>query len=271
MPVESQYIPFRSSNLHYKRFGHGPEWLFCFHGYGEDNSSFLMLEELLGDRFTTIAIDFPFHGQTNWQEGLLFDPADLVSLINRIKPAASPMHILGYSMGGRVALQLVTMIPEQITKLVLVAPDGLHKNKWQWLATHTITGNWLFGYIMKNPFLMTGVLDIAGKFRLYNQSLLKFVHYYLDDAEQRNILYRRWTTMRKFRPGLGLLKKQIIHNQIPTKLIFGKYDRVILTKHGHNFSKQSEEYIKVIEIEAGHQLLREKYAPLIAKHLLKVK
>ena len=269
MPAESHNILFRSSNLHYKRFGHGEEWLFCFHGYGEESSSFLMFEPLLGNRFTIIAIDFPFHGQTNWKEGLLFDPVDLISLINRIKPANESMHMLGYSMGGRVALQLATMIPKQIVRLVLVAPDGLHKNKWQWMATRTIAGNRLFGYIMKYPFLMRVVLNLAATFKFYNQSILKFVHYYLDDAEQRNILYRRWTTMRKFRPGMGLLKKQIIQNKIPSDLVFGKFDRVILTRHGHRFSQQAEDYIKVIEIEAGHQLLREKYALMIANLLLK--
>ena len=111
-------------------------------------------------------------------------------------------------------------------------------------------------------------MDLGGKLGLYNKSLIKFVHYYLDDAEQRMILYRRWTTMRKFRPDKGLLKSTIVKNKIPLSIVFGRYDRVILSKHGNSFSKNAEEYIRVIVLEAGHQLLKEKHVPLIAQLLL---
>ena len=268
MARESHNISFRSSTIHYIRMGHGPEWLFCFHGYGEDATSFEILEETLGNRFTLIAVDFPFHGKTDWQEGLLFEPAHLIAIINLIKPEQQKMYLLGYSMGGRVALQLLQLIPEQISTLVLIAPDGLHKNKWQWLATKTKLGKNLFAYTMHNPFWMMRLMDLGGKLGLYNKSLIKFVHYYLDDAEQRMILYRRWTTMRKFRPDKDLLKSIILKNKIPLSIVFGRYDRVILSKHGNSFSKNAEEYIKVIVLEAGHQLLKEKHVPLIAQLLL---
>jgi len=163
--------------------------------------------------------------------------------------------------------QLLQLIPAQVRQIVLVAPDGLHKNKWQWLATRTTVGNRLFAFSMKHPFLMNSLLDVLSKLRLYNNSLLKFIHYYLDDREQRMILYRRWTTMRRFRPNLSLLKNIIQTKAIPVKMLFGKFDRVILAKHGKQFSRNAEN-IQVIEIEAGHQLLREKHAMLIAEMLV---
>ena len=265
--METHFIPYRNSTIHYTRMGKGVEWLFCFHGYGENGRSFEILEALLGEDYTLIALDFPFHGETDWQEGLLFDTSDLISIINLIKPAHKPISLLGYSMGGRVALQLVETIPGQIKKMVLVAPDGLHRNKWQWLSTKTKLGNGLFAYTMRKPGWMMGLLNIAVTLGVFNKSLLKFVHYYLDDLDQRSILYRRWTTMRKFRPHLALLKTIIVKNKIPVHILFGRYDRVIVSKHGFAFSKNAEAYIKVKEIEAGHLLLREKYAPLIAERL----
>jgi len=266
--LETHFIPYRNSTIHYNRLGNGAEWLFCFHGYGEDGRSFEIFEALLGEEYTMIALDFPFHGETNWQEGLLFDTTELIEIINLIKPMDQPMSLLGYSMGGRVALQLLQTIPRQIKKIVLVAPDGLHKNKWQWLSTETKLGNRLFAYFMRKPGGMMGLLNITVKLRFFNKNLLKFIHYYLDDAGQRAILYRRWTTMRKFRPNLALLKNSIVQNKIPLHILFGRYDRVIVSKHGFAFSKNAEAYIKVKEIEAGHLLLREKYAPLIAGLLM---
>jgi len=265
--LETHSIPYRNSVIHYYRFGNGPQWLFCFHGYGEDGSSYKIIESLSGKDYTLIALDFPFHGKTDWQEGLLFDIHDLLNIINLIKPANQPMSLLGYSMGGRVALQLAQTIPGQINKMVLVAPDGLHKNKWQWLSTETQLGNWFFGYFMRNPRLMMELLNITVRLGFFNKNLLKFVHFYLDDAEQRSALYRRWTTMRKFRPQLSLLKNTILKNKIPVHMLFGRYDRVIVSKYGFAFSKHAEAYIKVEEIETGHLLLREKYAPLIAERL----
>jgi hypothetical protein len=50
-------------------------------------------------------------------------------------------------------------------------------------------------------------------------------------------------------------------------MLFGKFDRVILAKNGWQFSKQSGGYITVTEIDAGHQLLREKHVPLITSFL----
>lgn len=268
MLPESHYLVFRSSKIHYTRSGLGSEWLFCFHGYGEDAHSFSMFNQLLGNRYTLIAIDFPFHGKTDWQEGLILEPTDLISIINQIKPENQPMNLMGYSMGGRVALQLLQQIPEQIIQLLLVAPDGLHNNKWQWLSTRTLIGTRLFAYSMKNPGWLLKIVDLADKTGLYNKSLTKFVHYYLDTEAQREILYRRWTTMRKFRPIKGLLKKNIVAYKVSVNLVFGKYDQVILTKHGRQFSYQSEKYIRVTEIEAGHQLMKEKYAPLMSSLLV---
>lgn len=268
MAAESHIINWRSSTVHYRRYGHGAEWLFCFHGYGEEGSSFEMMEEFLADRFSIIAIDMPFHGQTNWQEGLLFPATDLIGIINRIKPAGEPFSLLGYSMGGRVALRLLQGIPGQIKKVVVVAPDGLHKNKWQWLSTRTKLGNRLFAYTMRKPFWMFRFMDISTKLGLFNKSIFKFAHYYLDDAAQRLSLYQRWTTMREFRPDLNVLRKSILTNKIPVRMLFGKHDRVILTKHGTRFSRQAGNTVLVKEIEAGHILLKEKYASLIAQLLV---
>ncbi|GAC1441370.1 MAG: hypothetical protein NVSMB63_08890 [Sediminibacterium sp.] len=267
--MESNFLTYRSSRIHYTRFGRGTEWLFCFHGYGEDGSSFAVLEPLLGEDYTLIAIDMPFHGCTDWQEGLLFEPKTLVSLVHAIKPAAAAMTLLGYSMGGRVAMQLLQTIPQEIKKMVLVAPDGLRRNGWQFFSTETWLGSLLFSYTMRHPVWMFGLLDLAGKLGLYDMSIIKFVHYYLDDPAQRSVLFRRWTTMRRFKPVAAKLRHIIKQRNIPAHLLYGCFDRVILAKHGIRLAKGLQSLVAVREITAGHQLLREKYAPLIAQLIIK--
>ena len=267
-PVNQHYIDFKQSRIHYQTIGSGSEWLFCFHGYGEQSAGFQLLGNRLADHFTIVAIDMPFHGQTDWKEGLLFEPEDLVSIIRQIKPAPIPIQLLGYSMGGRIAMQLVSMIPDQVTKVLLLAPDGLHNNPWQWLATRTKTGNRLFSYLMQHPKTMLHIMDLLGKTGLYNKNLLRFVHYYLDDAEQRRLLYKRWTTMRNFNPGKSALKSIINQHKIPLTILFGKYDSIIRSRHGYRFRKGAENQVRVMEIESGHQLLKEKHLPLLTRLIL---
>lgn len=262
--MEALFITYQQSTISYRRFGHGNRILFCFHGYGEHAASFLFLESFLSKEFTCFALDFPFHGSTDWKEDLLFSSADLINIINLISTPDQKISLLGYSMGGRVTLQLLQIIPDRIEQLILIAPDGLHNNIWHKLSTQTSIGNKLFHYTMHQPNWMFELMKIFYSAGIINKSIYNFVHYYLDDPSSRLLLYKRWTTMRKFHPSLPLLKKIIPEKKISVKMMFGKYDRVIITKRGLAFQKNIAEWIIVKEIEAGHQLLRPKYAADIA-------
>lgn len=258
---EAVFIPYRTSKIHYHRFGKGPQWVCCFHGYGEDGSYFQLFEQDLGERYTLIAPDLPFHGKTEWREALKLEPALLLEFINTIIPENEPIQLIGYSMGGRVCLRLLELFPNRFTKLVLLAPDGLHKNPWQKFATQSFVGNQLFAFTMQYPGWMFTLMKCAGWLGLFNKSIIKFVHHYLDHESERKILYKRWTTMRCFRPSLKRLRSVIPEYQVPVYLIFGKYDRVIIPKHGYLFQEKLEHWIIVKELPAGHHLLQEKYIP----------
>ena len=117
---------------------------------------------------------------------------------------------------------------------------------------------------MHHPKWMLAMMKTFYALGFFNKSIYNFVHYYLDEETSRLLLYQRWTTMRKFYPALSLLKKLISEKHIPVHMIFGKYDRVILSKRGTAFQKNIEQFVTVIEVEAGHQLLRSKYAAAIA-------
>ncbi len=263
--LETISIIYKHSRISYRRFGHGDKILVCFHGYGEDAGSFLFLEKILGKEFDFIALDLPFHGSTDWKEGLLCTGDDLMNIIDQIIGYGSKSFaILGYSMGGRVALQLLQANPDRIKKLILIAPDGLHHNIWHQLSTQTTIGNTLFSYTMNQPYWMFSLLKLLTATKLFNKSIVNFVHYYLDDPDSRQLLYKRWTAMRKFNPSLSLLKKIIAEKKTRISMLFGKYDRVILTKRGLKFRKNLEAFIRITELEAGHQLLKPKYADDIA-------
>jgi pimeloyl-ACP methyl ester carboxylesterase len=257
--MQLRSLAYKSSVIHYYIFGRGAKTLFCFHGYGENGLSFAFLEDFLGADYTLYALDFPFHGKTQWNEKEPFIPADIIAVLQLIHPYDKiKFSLLAYSMGGRAALHLIHEAPGQIEHVALIAPDGLHQNIWYWLTTQTSFGNKLFAYTMKNPQWFFSATDAGGKLKMLNKSILKFVHYYLDDKEQRILLYKRWTFMRKLKPNLPTIKKLCIEKNIKLGFLFGEFDRIILSKRARIFRNTKNIHIRVIN--AGHQLMKEKYA-----------
>src|SRR5690606_35857699 len=127
----------------------------CFHGYGETGKAFSFLEKAAADRYSFIALDLPYHGETEWREGLEFTTNDLLTIIQLIKKetgrADDHAILLGFSLGGRLALQLYEISPQTVNRIALLAPDGLKVNPWYWFATQTILGNRLFALTMQKP------------------------------------------------------------------------------------------------------------------------
>src|SRR4030095_15084979 len=125
--MHSAFVTYKTSKIHYAVAGNGKQPVICLHGYGETTNSFKFLEADLPASFKLIAIDLPFHGNTDWKEGLNFLINDLIIIIDdifrKLKIGERKFSVIAYSMGGRVALHLTEEIPERIQKLILLAPD----------------------------------------------------------------------------------------------------------------------------------------------------
>jgi len=300
--MEQTLVTYKNSRINYCRFGSGPTNAFCFHGFGEDATIFGFLAKYAGNQYTFHAIDLPFHGKTEWKDGPTFTVSDLQNIIEQIldnqhpeishqptvgslqqsvasnqqlatknqKPATSnqQLSLIGFSLGGRIALSLYQTMPEKIERLVLLAPDGLKVNFWYWLSTQTWLGNKFFAFTMKYPGWFFGFLKLLNKIGLVNASVFKFVNYYISDKEVRQILYKRWTTLRKLKPGLSLIKSCISKNNTPVCLIYGQHDRIIRSSVGEKFRKGIEEQSTLRVIHSGHQVLHEKHIREILPALL---
>lgn len=274
--VEEKFIAYKSSQISYCRFGTGLNKVICFHGYGEEASLFGFLEKYAGNQYIFYSIDLPFHGNTTWNEGLNFNITDLSQIIetilhvdnDQLEISQGKISLLGFSLGGRVALRFFQSHPEKVEKLLLLAPDGLKVNFWYWLATQTMIGNNFFAFTLKHPGWFFTFLKLLNKLNLVNASIFKFVNYYIGDANVRNLLYNRWTTLRKLKPRISLIKTFIRQKNIPVRLVYGQYDRIILSSVGEKFKKGIEKQCTLTVIQSGHQLLHEKYAAEIVEKLM---
>ena len=273
--MQARFITYKNSRICWHRFGTGPQPVICFHGYGESGINFSFLDNLAGQHFSFLAIDLPFHGSTEWNEGLDFGCEDLLGIIllllhqidNTTRAKNDKLILLGFSLGGRVALSLYQAIPERITRVVLLAPDGLKMNFWYWLSTQTWIGNKLFSFTMQYPGWFFGTLRAFQALRIVNASVLKFVKYYVDNKHVRHELYNRWTALRKLKPDLGEIKSLIKQYKTPVRLVYGLHDRIILSGVGERFRKGIENNCMIIIIESGHQVLHAKHEVEIVKQL----
>ena len=278
---EGHFLPYQSSQLHYYVWGSGPRLIFAFHGYGETAASFSFIGEALDDdrapgrHFTFVAIDLPFHGRTEWKEGLDFSPEQLFEIMMAIaalhNAGSAPTRpgyprtkwgLVGYSMGGRIVLQLLDNHPQSFDKLILLAPDGLKVNIWYRVATRTVAGNLIFRWTMRRPGWLFLLLRLCHWLRLVNPSIYKFAVHYIDDRQVRQDLYTRWTVMRDFRPNLAAIAAIIRRAHVRVRIVYGRYDRIIRWETGERFRRRGiGDECQLILLDTGHQLLRPQFLP----------
>ena len=261
-------IPYLNSSFSGTITGSGGELLICFHGFGESGSHFRVMEPALGNIFTIVALDMPFHGRTVWNEQRAFDKNDLSELTGKIleRFGKQTFSLMGYSMGGRPALCLVEEMAARIVRLVLVAPDGLKDNPWHMFATQTKIGNRIFLYNTHHPALFFGLLKLWRRLGLLNESVYKFAFYSMDKAEKRRQVYNVWTVLRKLMPSRRRCKSMMARYNIESLLIFGRYDRVIPPAFGEGFADGAFP-CKTLVLDKGHQLLSEELGFIIRKNI----
>jgi len=269
--MHSSTIAFKSSTIHYSYNGQGKNLLICFHGYGESEKSFHFLEKYLSQVYFIIAIDMPYHGDSIWKEGMNFTMDDLENIIESLQQkhnfSGQPFSLLAFSMGGRIALSILQRKQQQISRLVLLAPDGLKLNFWYWLSTQTRLGNKLFLATIHKPGWFLGMIKLMNRLGLLNQSIYKFVDNFLHDKKKRKLLYLRWTCFRKIKPDLDRLKDCVTQHKIPVHLVYGRHDRIILASRGEKFRTGIEPYCTLESLNCGHQVLHEKNIDVILSYL----
>lgn len=257
-------ITLADGQVSYLRWGRGPRVIVALHGYGERALSFTHWGDALPEEYTLYAPDLPLHGSGRWQEDQPFTVDHLHQLIRRLTSEGQGKIILcGYSMGGRLCLSYIQSYPDELDRVVLFAPDGLKVSFWYWLATQTRTGNRLFRYTMEHPSWFLGIVRGLGALNLINRGVVKYVHRHLGERPARMDLYWIWTCMRTFRPDLDAVARKIRESNLQTRLVFGRFDRIIQPSQGYRFEKKLDDSLcQMVELSAGHQLLTRELTPL---------
>ena len=108
------------SELYVEVNGNGPD-LVLLHGWGLNVRVWDGLVQELRGRFRLIAVDLPGHGKSPWTSGRVTPAEQAWLLHSTLSPISNRYSLLGWSLGGQIALDLAAAMPAQIDKLVLVA------------------------------------------------------------------------------------------------------------------------------------------------------
>ena len=113
----------KNYQFHYDFTGNTNKQLILFlHGFMGDSHEFDEAIKLLSDDFCCLTIDLPGHGKTEVFGGdecytMANTAQALINLLDQLK--ISQCFLVGYSMGGRLALYLNLHFPQRFAKVVL--------------------------------------------------------------------------------------------------------------------------------------------------------
>ena len=103
--------------------------LVCMHGWGMNLRAFDPLREALRDEHHSWALDLPGHGRSEWREHC----GDLESQLQDLQAMLPAQCVLvGWSLGGQLALELARRAHAQVRALVLIASTPRFTQATDW-------------------------------------------------------------------------------------------------------------------------------------------
>ncbi len=104
--------------------GGGAEHVILLHGLGGTKTSFYETVAALTPQYTVHALDFPGFGSSSKPARAPYDASYFARSVLRFMDtlAIDSAHVVGNSMGGRVALEVALAVPARVRSLSLLAP-----------------------------------------------------------------------------------------------------------------------------------------------------
>jgi pimeloyl-ACP methyl ester carboxylesterase len=232
--MEHGTVRLHDATLHFTRWGEGPEVLLAFHGFGQHRGYFGPLAEALGPAHTVYAFDLFFHGQSTWRarNAALAKTrwTELVEAFLRQR-GVTRFGLLGFSMGGKFVLATLEALPERVTRVVLLAPDGIKTSFWYSLATYPGWTDRFFRHVTVQPGAFRTLARLFRRLRLVDKGVLRFAESQMNTRAQRLRVYRSWTVFREMRFDLERIATLLNGHQIPFTMYLGQYDRIITRRN----------------------------------------
>ena len=244
-------------------FGKGPEVLFAFHGFDNDANDFRIFEDSFGKDYTIVAINLFFHGKSDTPTHHAedeFNTEILLELFNKLlfDLSCERFSFLGFSLGGRIILELIPHYSKRINRVLLLAPDGLKISKWYKFITGTSFGKKLFKRVVYKSRLTLQIAKGLNKIGVVKEKQYLFALSNFDTLEKRKKVYNVWMIFRNILPQAKIVGEALNQYKIPVDIYFGKRDTIIPVGFGIKFIRDAVYPVNIHVLDAGHNLMKDR-------------
>jgi pimeloyl-ACP methyl ester carboxylesterase len=244
----------------YRTYGHGPVPVIAFHGFARTGEDFAFLAPFIGERCTLHAFDLPFHGDSPSPTDRVdrpIAPEELAAFFTAFADHldAPRLTVMGYSLGGRIALSLLERMPARIAKGFLIAPDGLKHRPWYRGLAGSAIGRRIYAHFIDRPQVVHGLINTLRAVRLLGDRMHRFLIGQSDTREKRLLMRNIWLAFRTIEPSLSTVAANVRQHNIPLQLVFGDRDKVIRPEFGKALSSLAPEQVRTQLIPTGHVVL----------------
>ena len=256
-------VSYKDFVFEYKLFGSGKEYLLAFHGVGREADDYKIFEKTLGEKYTIVAVNLYHHGNSVYPENRMFEnQISKKEFIEHIEQLLTELKIdrfsiMGYSLGGRVALTCVQLFYKRINRIILIAPDGLKISHYNNFVTRTNMGKNYIKWLVKKPDEFFALIDKLHRYKIVNNRSKRMINFHFETHEKRVLLRNVISSFKNIIPNINKVTRYINKHNIEIVMVFGKHDFIIPIKLGTRFLKGIRSKKEMHVIDASHNILTE--------------
>ena len=238
----------------------------AFHGFARPLEDLRAAHEAWPHPHAMVSIHLPHHGGSGPLPGSgpddrpiepeVFNPI-IDAIISREIPNAGKRTLLGYSIGGRIALALLVNRPEAWHHVVLLAPDGLKKSPFYAITVHTLLGRWAWFWMDRHEQWVWKWSDALLKWGLISKHLHGFIYFHSSSHAMRMMVWKGWRGHRECWPGHPAIVTALA--QVPkVDVVFGEYDKIIPVRNANRLRRMTQKltHVSFRTVRSGHNLLK---------------
>ena len=249
---KNAYVSALGVNLHYQDTGPSKNAIpiLFLHGFGASLQTWDTWAQALSEDYRVVSVDLPGFGLTGEDpSGIYTDQRSVEVLEAFLKELNIPKVVLvGNSMGGKFAWQFAARYPNQVTKLVLISPDGYASPGIEYgkkIEVPAIAD--LYRYFFSRMFLVMNLKPAYANPNTLNDALVnRYYDLMLAPGVRGAILARmQQTVLQDPVPSLSSI-------QVPTLLIWGEKDAFIPIRNSNDYLKVMPNAKRVSLPNIGH-------------------
>ena len=264
---QTAYVSALGVQLHYQDTGPSKNAIpiLFLHGFGASLQTWDTWAQALSDEYRVISVDLPGFGLTGEDpSGIYTDQRSVEVLEAFLKELNIPKAVLvGNSMGGKFAWQFAARYPNQVSKLVLISPDGYASHGIEYgIKSEVPAIAQLYRYFFSKDFLAMNLEPAYANPSTLNDALVtRYYDLMLAPGVRGAILARmQQTVLQDPVPFLASI-------QVPTLLIWGEKDAFIPISNSNDYLRVMPNAKRVSLPNIGH--LPQEEQPSIGLAVLK--